>query len=1255
VLAAAAAIAILAAILITPRIPAFRNFLRVKLLDYLDQNYKGQFYLGRIDGPLLGEIAVRDLKVEYRGVTVLSASEARVSYRILPILRGRLQIVACIIEAPFADLRRAGPAQWNIAEAFSSRHPSAAGSALAVSVQGISIRKGGAAIELSQGKEVQLSEIDVSGDLTSRGSELRLDLTQVGSALSISGMPQLALSGRVSYDEASSGGILKIPELDVASRDSRAILADATADFGTHAIRGRVVLQKLASSDINSVAPQIGLAQDISGAVAVSGVTSSTVNVQSALSSEGSKIDLRLRFDLSGAHPAANAQAQLTNVRLDRLFRPNNGRAIPAGAISGDVTAEASRFALDSVKASLRIDDRGLSIQGWELGDAGLTLDFNRGAADLQARTRSQSGNAWLSAAIDTTAPVSYRINLKIDGLKPQKILRNGSGQSAERGRLVAGDINLTAAAKGRGYRPDTMNATASVAISRSRIADAVIQSGAMQARIAQGVLHVSGLTLNAQQSKLYAHGELAFAKRARGTMRYTADIADLRPWLSMANLPGDGAMSISGSATGNTERLQLRGAIKLTSAQFRSYSVQSGRLEYDLLGVARTKRLQGRMDLALHDVHAGIGLKSLQMWMKFEPGVAQHCELRADALQDGSRKSRLAANIAYRPGLVEAALSQISLATTMGTWRMIDSATIVRHDERLEMRRLRLVSGVQQLAIDGWVSLAGTEQLVASVERLDLARLSKLLAVKPGIEGSLSAELSVGGTARSPSLALSGAISKPRINQMQYQDVSLNGRYLSSRAAIEIAVHQDSQHWLSADAVLPVALGYENGLYHRISGDLTLRAKSPGIDLSFLDVLTEHALTGVRGTLSLDINAQGPIDNPHPRGYLALHDLNFTVAALNVPVRNLTAQLTFSPEDVRLVYLSAKARDGTLGGSGSVAIAEAAHPSNLQITFNDWPAISTAEYQAIAAGTIKCSGRSSALHVEGRTEILRGIFRPAFSLSESPSLRPDHTIQISDSWSAPPPAAKQPQPSWMNRFGLENLTLDLDARIHRDTWIENADAQVEIRGKLRVLKTPRHDPIITGEITTVQGTLAVAGKTFTVQQGQVLFTGGQEISPSLDIVAKYQAQNYQVLATVSGTAKKPELSLSSIPSLSQSDILSVLVFGKPSSQLTQGQQQGLQQQALSMAGGYAASQLGKAVAQALGLESLGINTAPGGGLGLGTYLTRNVYVSASQESSGTYGHRATMGYYLTPDLELETSTSTTQGNQVTLEWTREY
>ena len=65
---------------------------------------------------------------------------------------------------------------------------------------------------------------------------------------------------------------------------------------------------------------------------------------------------------------------------------------------------------------------------------------------------------------------------------------------------------------------------------------------------------------------------------------------------------------------------------------------------------------------------------------------------------------------------------------------------------------------------------------------------------------------------------------------------------------------------------------------------------------------------------------------------------------------------------------------------------------------------------------------------------------------------------------------------------------------------------------------------------------------------------------------------------------------------------------------------------------------------------------APGGGLGLGTYLMQEYcYVSASQETAGTYGHQASLGYYITPHLELETSASTTQGNQITLEWTKKY
>src|SRR5208283_806683 len=129
----------------------------------------------------------------------------------------------------------------------------------------------------------------------------------------------------------------------------------------------------------------------------------------------------------------------------------------------------------------------------------------------------------------------------------------------------------------------------------------------------------------------------------------------------------------------------------------------------------------------------------------------------------------------------------------------------------------------------------------------------------------------------------------------------------------------------------------------------------------------------------------------------------------------------------------------------------------------------------------------------------------------------------------------------------------------------------------------------------TVHGTVVVAQRQFDLTRGQIRFTGGHDINPELDIVAQRRVQNYLISVTVGGDANKPTLTLSSIPDLPQADILSVMMFGKPSSQLTGGQQTDLQNQAISMAGGYAASQVGQAVAQALGLGELGVTTGSGG------------------------------------------------------------
>ena len=86
-----------------------------------------------------------------------------------------------------------------------------------------------------------------------------------------------------------------------------------------------------------------------------------------------------------------------------------------------------------------------------------------------------------------------------------------------------------------------------------------------------------------------------------------------------------------------------------------------------------------------------------------------------------------------------------------------------------------------------------------------------------------------------------------------------------------------------------------------------------------------------------------------------------------------------------------------------------------------------------------------------------------------------------------------------------------------------------------------------------------------------------------------------------------------------------------------------------------AASQAGRAIADSLGLEDLGVTTTETGSVGVVRYVTQNIYVSASQETVDPRKRRGSVSYYLTPEININTSTSTGQGNQIELQWHKYY
>ena len=1245
-------------ILVAPLTSSFRNFVRDQAIVYLNQNFRGQFSIGQVEGSIWGGLRLGGLRISYDDSPVLSIPMVKVKYRLLPLFNGRVYISSLVVERPSIHLTRVNGNEWNLLAALSSSQKNAgrSGSSMAISINRFSIDGADASVQQAGSKPFEIADTDIAGKIKIDEQETRVEIGSLRSQALLSGAPPIKLDGKLTYRDVGHRASVEFPNLILSTKASRLRLAGAVTDLSPIIMHADLKAVKLAASDINAMFPNIGLMQDLSGTVQLHAKTLKEVRAEAALSGGQASIHGQVRADLAENTPAYHGQAQVENLDLQELLKQIGGRRLPGGIVNGSIQVNAKGLGIGNVIAETHLTDREVAIYDWNLGNLTLTGSLKSGVASLDLSIVNQAGHASLNGSIHTQGTMIYKANLAVDHLQPRQVQELRMTQIPGSGAVPSGDLNLNAAIEGVGFYPATMKATATLDVLRSTVGGVTLDNGKVQARIADGVLHLTRMNFKAQQSTASANGEIAFVKRQHGTVHYAVDIDDLHPWLALIGRQGQGQFKIDGKADGNLHNLRASGSAHMTGVRFEEYSAKQGTFRYDVGGFGKAGGLRGGVSLALRKVRAISDLESVAVQVRLAPERVQTAYLRIDAVQSASRVNNVTARVAFEPRRLLVNLSHLSLSTDAGTWRLAEPATFSREGSKIQIDALKMINGTAIVFIDGFVSETGAQKLDTTVRQLNISPLSAFLPNQTRVQGLLSTTMSVRGTASAPAITLTADVSDLRVDSVRYQDISANVQYLNQLASLAMHMNQDPQHWIRVTGSLPIALSWANGFHHQVSGDMNLEAKSPGLDLAFLDALTNE-VSDVGGTVSMDLTARGPMRNPHYAGFVTLNDGKFKIVPLNVPVRNVTTHLLLSPEQLQLTNLYASAKDGTVRGGGSIALNGPEHPTNLSITLEQWPAIATAEYQATIAGQIKCSGPANALRVVARTEVLDGIFRPPLSLLQARSLEPDKTIKVSESWSMPAQESnkRREHSGSFATSALPNATFDLETSIHRDTWIDTSDAQVEIKGTIHVIKPPRAQPVITGRIESVRGSMAVAGKTFTIQQGQILFTGGREIDPSLDIVAQYDTQGYQVLATIDGSAKKPELVLSSVPILSQSDILSVLLFGKPSNQLTDGQQKNLEQQALSMAGGYAASQLGKAVAQALGLETLGVNVAPGGGLGLGTYLTQNVYVSASQETGGTYGHRASLGYYITPHLELETSASTTQGNQITLEWSKEY
>ena len=192
-------------------------------------------------------------------------------------------------------------------------------------------------------------------------------------------------------------------------------------------------------------------------------------------------------------------------------------------------------------------------------------------------------------------------------------------------------------------------------------------------------------------------------------------------------------------------------------------------------------------------------------------------------------------------------------------------------------------------------------------------------------------------------------------------------------------------------------------------------------------------------------------------------------------------------------------------------------------------------------------------------------------------------------------------------------------------------DLNATLGGDFRVAKAAGKPVVLLGNVNTVRGTYAYQGRQFDIaRDGQIVFRGDQEIDPRLDITAQRTIQGVEARVRIQGSARRPELSLSSDPPLDEGDILALIIFNQPLNQLGTGEQNSLAQRAGGIAAGFVVSPLAEALGSSLDLDQFEVETTDPTGrvnpaIVIGQQVTQDMFLRFRQQ----FGNQAVSQFLL--------------------------
>lgn len=705
------------------------------------------------------------------------------------------------------------------------------------------------------------------------------------------------------------------------------------------------------------------------------------------------------------------------------------------------------------------------------------------------------------------------------------------------------------------------------------------IHSGRMVGSLDSGVLFIDTAFAQTAAGRIAALGRLGVDSTTTGALRIRVageTLSALAPMLGLSDTLVTGSGDFDGVLEGNTHALRLQGSGRLGPGRISAYAANGAEYTGTMLWTRGTRPALELDVQARGAVLADRRLGDVRLRAGVDPALRGHVDLAVHTPFD--QRYELTADFSAHEDTTDLFVERVLIADGAEEWRLERSGAVRMGPTGSRVESLALIENA-----GGRVEFAGfipwrapwapdsarparPVDLAGDVRDAPIGALVRLADPESSLRGIATGRLRIEGTADSPFMSADGQIVAVRYHDVVLDTLQVRLRHQDHVSFWQVGAKRDGRDMLTGHLSLPMRVAFVPFRVQRLDLPMSGRIRADVMPAALPAGLV-NGLERVRGQVSGELILDGTPFEPELAGGFMISGSAFTLAATGVRYTDVEGALTVTGTQDIGVDVRGTTSGGPLHVTGNIRLDVPEDPMfALRLEATNMVLARRRDLEATASGWADLSGRFRSPRVEGRLLIIDGALHLDELIRQTQVVALENPL-LFDAIDTTQISVQRILRQNRSAF-LEGLSLQVAIDVPGNFWVRSEELNVETAGYVDLRYDPRtHNLQMFGQVNAVRGfynvraVLDLPVRRFQVREGSIDFVGVPGINPNLDITAVYRARTQnndllEILAIVDGTMRNPRVRLTSDsdPPISESDLASYLLFGRPTYALSMGE-----------------------------------------------------------------------------------------------------